>query len=238
MSDTKPHLHITHGQNSLVPGTPVVPVVPKKQASAANFFTSSPVTTSHLLRLLAFLTTQCPHLFPALVGGLRGGSLLAGIPWGGVVVPALYVLSLPGWLRALNSSPRGYETLGGREEGTKLEVQEKSYAQAVKNKKGKKRIVKVEQIEEFQDAASPVSCSVIRRSDILSGRQLSTQASLAAASQEGSYWSPLSWQPFAPGRSRLTSFLSLAFNTLALLCVLDQCWSPLLLKHDDVAYAR
>lgn len=157
MSDTKPHLHITHGQNSLVPGTPVVPVVPKKQASSANFFTSSPVTTSHLLRLLAFLTTQCPHLFPALVGGLRGGSALAGIPWGGFVVPALYVLSLPGWLQTLNSSPRGYDRLGGREEGTKLEVQEKSYAQAVKNKKGKKKIVKVKQIEEFHDAANPVS---------------------------------------------------------------------------------
>lgn len=88
---------------------------------------------------------------------MRGGSPLADIPWAGVVVPPLYVLSLPGWLRALNSGPRSYERLVGREEGTKLEVQEKSYAQAVKNKKGKKRIVKVEQIEEFQDAASPVS---------------------------------------------------------------------------------
>jgi hypothetical protein len=31
---------------------------------------------------------------------------------------------------------------------------------------------------------------------------------------------------------------SLLFNTLAVLAVMDQCWSPLLLKHEDVNYAR
>jgi hypothetical protein len=156
MTDSKPHLHISHEQGSLVPATPVVPVERKASRVSGVLGKWSPLLLSQLLRILALLTTQCPHLFPFLVGQTKGQSIPGSVPWAGIVAPALYLYSLPGWLEALN--PR--YNLAGRSvsvKDDKVEVQEKSYAQAVKNRKGKKRIVKVEQIEEFQDVANPVS---------------------------------------------------------------------------------
>ena len=67
---------------------------------------------------------------------------------------------------------------------------------------------------------------------------LADRQSPTGSLRRGSIYSPFTWLPFGPGRGRLSSISSLLLNTLALLVVLDQCFSPKLLKHDELTYAR
>ena len=81
---------------------------------------------------------------------------LSGIPGPRVLAAILYALGLPGWVAAIQRPARGQTGLApvGRDE---VFVQEKTYAHAVKNKKGKKKLVKVEDIDEFAVADPSVS---------------------------------------------------------------------------------
>ena len=148
MADTKPLLH-----------TGPVPVIPVTPPPSRHSYTSA--FTSQALRAVAVIATQSPHLAPWLVGHgvgscVPGVRALSGIPVAGVLAAILYALGLPGWVAAIQRLARGQTGLApvGRDE---VFVQEKTYAHAVKNKKGKKKLVKVEDIDEFAVADPSVS---------------------------------------------------------------------------------